>query len=82
LDSNATRIGDTLWRGATLDPAAPEFLIGLYRLTFRDAARVADPAKGSPTYLFVAASADMTLRLKPQNLVTGLPVRHQSEVVS
>jgi hypothetical protein len=82
LDSNATRIGDTLWRGATLDPAAPEFLIGLYRLTFRDAAQVVDPAKGSPTYLFVAASADMTLRLKPQNLVTGLPVRHQSEVVS
>ena len=34
LDSNATRMGDALWRGETLDPAAPEFLVGLYRLTF------------------------------------------------
>ena len=82
LDANATRIGDALWRGQTLDPAAPEFLIGLYRLTLSGTAQVAEPAKGSPTYLFVAASADMTLRLKPQNLIIGLPVPHQSEVAS
>jgi hypothetical protein len=38
--------------------------------------------QGQPTYLIVAGSNDMTLRLKPQNLITGLPLRHTSEALS
>ena len=34
-----------------------------------------------PVYLIAAMGPDKVLRLKPQNLVTGLPVRHM-EVVS
>jgi hypothetical protein len=50
-------------------------LIGLYRLTFRDPAEMIEKVRGEPVYLLVAMTPDEKLRLKPQNLVTGLPVR-------
>ena len=34
-----------------------------------------DKVRGEPVYLILAMTADKLLRLKPQNLVTGLPVR-------
>jgi hypothetical protein len=36
--------------------------------------------RGEPVYLLAAAAEDEMLRLKPQNLVTGLPIR-QAEAV-
>jgi Family of unknown function (DUF6352) len=76
LDTEATAIGDTLWHGEELDQAARERIIGLYRLTFRDAEMVLDTAKGEPIYLILAMTSDRMLRMKPQNLVTGLPLAH------
>ena len=40
-----------------------------------------EKVRGEPVYLIAAMTADKVLRLKPQNLVTGLPVR-QLEAVS
>jgi hypothetical protein len=74
LDADATRIGDALWNGDELDRAARELVVGLYRLTFADDAEIIEQARGAPTYLIAAMSADRILRLKPQNLITGLPV--------
>jgi len=74
LDANATRIGDALWNGDELDQAARRLVVGLYRLTFADEAEIVEQARGAPTYLIAAMSVDQTLRLKPQNLITGLPV--------
>jgi hypothetical protein len=76
LDADATRIGDALWNGDELDQAARGLVVGLYRLTFADDAEIIEQARGAPTYLIAAMSADRTLRLKPQNLITGLPVVH------
>ena len=81
LDAEATRIGDALWRGEELDPAARQRIVGLYRLTLRDAEIVLDNAKGEPIYLILAMTPDKKLRMKPQNLVVGLPLAHL-EVVS
>jgi hypothetical protein len=78
LDADATRIGDALWNGHELDQAARELVVGLYRLTFADDAELIEQARGAPTYLIAAMSADRTLRLKPQNLITGLPVVHSA----
>ena len=36
---------------------------------------VIENARKEPTYLLMAMDAERNLRLKPQNLVTGLPVR-------
>jgi hypothetical protein len=81
LDAAATAIGDAIWHGEELEPAARERIVGLYRLTFRDAEIVLDKAKGEPIYLVLAMTPDRMLRMKPQNLVTGLPIAHP-EVVS
>src|SRR5262245_3391376 len=81
LDAEATAIGDTLWHGEELDQAARERVIGLYRLTIRNTDLVLDTAKGEPIYLLLAMTPDRMLRMKPQNLVTGLPLL-QREAVS
>jgi uncharacterized protein DUF6352 len=74
LDAEATRIGDALWNGEDLDRAARERIIALYRLTIRDGEMVLDKARGEPIYLILAMTPERTLRMKPQNLLTGLPV--------
>ena len=74
------RIGDALWNGEELEQAARERIVGLYRLTFRDAEIVLDKARGEPIYLILAMTPDRMLRMKPQNLVTGLPIAHLEAV--
>jgi hypothetical protein len=74
LDATATRIGDALWNGDELDQKTRGLVVGLYRLTFADDAEILEMARGAPTYLIAAMSSDQILRLKPQNLITGLPI--------
>ena len=80
LDAEATRIGDALWKGEDLDDTARNRVVGLYRLTFADPNDVEAKVRGEPVYLIAAMGPDKVLRLKPQNLVTGLPVRHMEAV--
>ena len=80
LDADATRIGDALWKGDEVDEAARGRVVGLYRLTFADPMDMVEKVRGEPVYLMAAMAADKVLRLKPQNLVTGLPVRHLETV--
>jgi uncharacterized protein DUF6352 len=80
LDADGTRMGDALWNGEELDEAARARIVGLYRLTFGDAGVVLDKAKGVPIYLILAMTPERTLRMKPQNLVTGLPIAHLEAV--
>jgi len=80
LDSDGTRIGDALWHGETIDEATRARVVGLFRLMFRDAGAVIDRMAGEPVYLILAATPDNVLRMKPQNLLTGLPIRHQESV--
>jgi hypothetical protein len=74
LDSEATRIGDAIWNSGEIDDAMRARLVGLYRLTFRDPSNPIEKVRGEPVYLLAAMTADGMLRLKPQNLVTGLPI--------
>ncbi|MPZ39155.1 MAG: hypothetical protein GEU95_14075 [Rhizobiales bacterium] len=80
LDAQGTKIGDDLWNGEDIDEAARGRIVGLYRLTFRDRGPVLEKAKGEPIYLIMAMTADGILRMKPQNLVTGLPIRQLEDV--
>jgi hypothetical protein len=75
LDAEATRLGDELWKGNELADADRRRVVGLYRLTFADRAEVLDELRDEPVYIIAAMTADRALRLKPQNLVTGLPIR-------
>jgi len=75
LDADGSRIGDQLWNGDALDDTSAASLVGLFSLTFRDPAILIDKVRGEPVYLILAMTPDKLLRFKPQNLVTGLPVR-------
>jgi len=76
LDPDATAIGDRLWHGEALDEESNGRVLGLYRLTFADPALVREDVGREPVYLIMAMSSQKLVRLKPQNLLTGLPIRH------
>jgi len=76
LDGDATRIGDMLWHGGEIDDAAIARVVGLFRLTFADPSLMIEKVRGDPVYLILAMTDDKTIRMKPQNLLTGLPVQH------
>ena len=80
LDADATRIGDRLWNGDDIDEAALSCVMGFFRLTFADPAVVLDKARGEPVYLILAMTPEKLIRMKPQNLVTGLPISHLEAV--
>ena len=80
LDADATRIGDMLWRGEDIDETTMAGVVGLFRLSFRDPAIMLDRVRGEPVYLILAMTPEKTIRMKPQNLLTGLPVRHLEAV--
>lgn len=73
LDAEGTRIGDALWHGENIDEKTRSRVAGLFRLTLANSHRGAAPAALDPVYLILAMNADKVMRLKPQNLLTGLP---------
>jgi hypothetical protein len=75
LSSEATHIGNAIWRGELVADAMRAQLIGLLRMSFRDPADMSEGVRGEPVHLLLATSSDGHLRIKPQNLLTGLPVR-------
>ena len=81
LDADATRIGDALWNGENLSEAMQAQVVGLFRLTFRDPHIVLQQVGQEPVYLILAMSQAKVIRMKPQNLITGLPIR-QLDMVS
>ncbi len=80
LDAEGTKIGDMLWHGEGLDADARARVVGLFRLSFRDPGVVSEVTEGEPIYLILAMAPNNTLRLKPQNLITGLPIRRLEEL--
>ena len=76
LDAEATAIGDRLWRGETLDDETAGRVLALFRVSFADASVVAEAVEQEPVYLIMAMTPGLGLRMKPQNLLTGLPVKH------
>ncbi|MEA2856341.1 MAG: hypothetical protein QOH98_662, partial [Methylobacteriaceae bacterium] len=79
LDTEATQIGNTLWRGQTLGEEARSRVLATFRLTFADAAYVDERVGERPVYILLAMTPDRMLRVKPQNLITGLPLKAHAQ---
>jgi hypothetical protein len=75
LDAEATRLGNLMWRGGRLTEEEEGRILALFRLTFEDGAPVIPEVAGHPVYLIMAMTQDRHVRLKPQNLIAGLPFR-------
>ncbi len=76
LDAEATGIGDQLWHEGELDDRAMARLLALFRVTFADPDLAVDSVGRDPVYLILAMTPDQLVRMKPQNLLTGLPIKH------
>lgn len=70
LDPVGTAIGNALWHGKPQIGA----LVGLFALTFQRPEGVLPDVADAPVYLLIGLGADNVIRMKPQNLVMGLPL--------
>ncbi|MDX2266039.1 MAG: DUF6352 family protein [Hyphomicrobiales bacterium] len=73
LDAEGTRLGNALWRGDEIDDAAARRLIAIFALR-SDAAPFVARMDGRPAYLLLACADDRLVRMKPHNLIVGLPL--------
>ncbi|MBL6077009.1 hypothetical protein JMJ56_03260 [Belnapia sp. T18] len=81
LDAEATAIANDLWRGTKVKQARLARILWLGVLEFADATRVLPRASGRPVYLALAMDAAQRVRMKPQNLAVGLPLKTAAEAV-
>lgn len=75
LDQDATRIGNALWRGEEPPEDGRQRIVALFRLAFRDPADMLERVAGRPVYLILSATGSRIVRVKPQNLIAGLPLK-------
>lgn len=78
LDQDGTRIGNALWQGEDPPESGRDRIVALFTLTFDDASDMLPRVAGNPVYLILGMTPNRIVRLKPQNIVTGLPVRNMS----
>jgi len=82
LDAEGTRIGNALWRGDSLRSEDLERVVAILRVEFSEdratRERVQERVRGRPIYLFLGMDAGRIVRLKPQNLLAGLPLTAQA----
>lgn len=69
LDQDATRIGNALWAGKDPGPGALERIVALFTMELPEIAE----ARGRQVHLILAMSPGQIIRMKPQNLLVGLP---------
>ncbi|GGD08935.1 DUF6352 family protein [Aureimonas glaciei] len=79
LDADATRIGNALWRGQELDDGDAERIIGLFALRFTHPEEALPAIGARPVWLLLAMTRTGEVRMKPQNLIAGLPLRTREE---
>jgi hypothetical protein len=73
-DAESTRIMNALYEGKTLREDELYRLLALYRLEFLEYSEIMDTMRSKPVYLGLAMNADRKLVMKPQNLLTNLPL--------
>ena len=74
LDAESTAILNELWAGNEVDAGRMRNILALFALRFEDAAAMRGDIAGRDVYLALSAE-DGVVRMKPQNLLTGLPMR-------
>jgi hypothetical protein len=74
LDAESSAILNDLYDGNVLDEERTRHLLALFRLEFASAVGVRPELAGRPIYLGLAMSEQKIVTLKPQNLLTNLPL--------
>ena len=74
LDAQSTALLNDLWRGEEAELERLARLLALFRLDFADAGDMRADIAGRPVYLALSMDENRVVRMKPQNLLTNLPL--------
>jgi len=74
LDTESTAILNELWSGGQVDHGRMQRILALFALTFDDPAAMRTDITGRTIYLALSATEEGVVRMKPQNLLTNLPL--------
>jgi hypothetical protein len=74
LDAEGTRIGNAIWSGEALPPEDVSSIAALFRMEFANQSLVREKVRGKPVWLLLGMTPDKVVRMKPQNLLVGLPL--------
>jgi hypothetical protein len=77
LDAEASGVLNDLYNRVEVDDERSKRLLCLFRLEFANAADMRPAIAGRPVYLAMAMDRQQRLRLKPQNLLSNLPLARQ-----
>lgn len=75
LDAEATRILNALYQGQQVGETDLGRIVALFRMDFDNRGDAIESMRGKPVWMGLAMGADNIVRMKPQNLLTNLPVR-------
>jgi len=74
LDAESTAILNELWAGAEVDQGRMQRILALFALEFEDPRAMRADIAGRTIYLALSATEEGAVRMKPQNLLTSLPL--------
>ena len=74
LDAESTTILNELWAGGEVEQGRMQRIIALFSLQFDDPAAMRSDIAGRTVYLALSATEEGAVRMKPQNLLSNLPL--------
>lgn len=74
-DVESNHLLNALYNGENLEEQELRQIIGLYRMEFLDPQVLEERLVGKPVYLGLAMTKDAYFKMKPQNLLTNMPLR-------
>ena len=74
LDAESTAILNELWAGGEIEAGRMRRVLALFALQFDDPAAMRSDIAGRTVYLALSCGEDEVVRMKPQNLLTSLPL--------
>ena len=78
LDVESNRILNSLYEGKELGKGDDEQLIALFRMRVEDDSALIDTMRGKAIYLGLAMTGENIVRMKPQNLLTNMPLPREA----
>jgi Family of unknown function (DUF6352) len=74
LDAESTAILNELWSGAEIEQGRMRNILAIFALQFDDPAAMRGDIRGRTVYLALSCADGGVVRMKPQNLLTSLPL--------
>jgi hypothetical protein len=74
LDAESTAMLNELWAGSEVEQGRMRRLLSLFQMRFEDPAAMRPDIAGRTVYLALSCDEGEVVRMKPQNLLTNLPI--------